>query len=129
MKSTKRALLGLLTSVALCSSVRAEIVVGVSVSATGSGAALGPIRARDAAFAAYAFDAFTLLSVAAVDAKKKATPGTAEFRAALRDALENLREVVGTHAVYSMSPTDHNGVDQRSRVMVQVENGNWRLAR
>ena len=48
--------------------------------------------------------AVLLLDAAAPAALKKAKPGTPEFRAALRDALENVKNVVGTHAVYSMSP-------------------------
>ena len=45
--------------------------------------------------------------------------GTPEFRSALRDALENLHEFVGAEGVYNMSPTDHNGVDARSQVLVE----------
>jgi branched-chain amino acid transport system substrate-binding protein len=60
-------------------------------------------------------------------ALKKAKPGTPEFRAALRDALENVKNVVGTHGVYNMTPTDHNGLDERARVLVHVVNGEWRL--
>jgi len=57
---------------------------------------------------------------------KKAQPGTPEFRAALRDALESLREVHGAHGVFNMSPTDHLGLDQRARVMVKIEQGAWK---
>ena len=60
-------------------------------------------------------------------ALKVAKPGTAEFRAALRDALETSNEVVGTHGVYTMSKTDHTGVDERASALVQVENGDWKL--
>jgi branched-chain amino acid transport system substrate-binding protein len=47
----------------------------------------------------------------------------------MRDAIEGVKEVRGTHAVYSYSPTDHYGVDKRARVLVRVENGEWRLLR
>ena len=60
-------------------------------------------------------------------ALKKARPGTPEFRAALRDAIENLKDFVGSEGVYNMSPADHNGVDSRSQVMVKIENGAWKL--
>ena len=40
-------------------------------------------------FGAHAWDAGLLMAVAAAQALKKAQPGTPEFRAALRDALEN----------------------------------------
>ena len=33
--------------------------------------------------------------------------------------------MVGTHGVYNMDAKTHNGVDERARVMVQVENGAW----
>lgn len=79
------------------------------------------------AFAAYSYDAVLVVEAAAKEALKKAKPGTAEFRAAMRDALENVKNVVGTHAVYSMSPTNHNGMDERARVLVEVRDGQWRL--
>jgi len=60
-------------------------------------------------------------------AMAKAKPGSPQFRQAMRDALEASKEVVGTHAVYSLSATDHNGVDKRARVLVRVEGGQWKL--
>ena len=59
-------------------------------------------------------------------ALKKAQPGTPEFRAALRDALEKAQRVHGAHGIFNMSPTDHLGLDQRARVMVKIENGAWK---
>jgi len=81
------------------------------------------------AFAAYAWDGLTLIQAAAPIALKKAKPGTPEFRQAMRDALENLKDVRGTHGVYNMTPTDHYGVDKRAVVMVRVQNGEWKLVR
>ncbi len=78
-------------------------------------------------FAGYSYDGFLLLDAAVPNAAKKAKPGTPEFRQALRDALENVKNVVGTHGVYNMTPTNHNGLDQRARVLVHVENGEWKL--
>jgi len=77
-------------------------------------------------FGAHAWDAGRLMSAAAAAALKKAQPGTPEFRAALRDALENTKEVHGAHGIFNMSPTDHLGLDQRARVMVKIENGAWK---
>jgi len=79
------------------------------------------------AFAGYSYDAVLLVDAAAQVALKKARPGTPEFRAALRDALENVKDVVGTHAVYTMTPANHNGMDERARVLVEVKDGQWRL--
>jgi branched-chain amino acid transport system substrate-binding protein len=78
------------------------------------------------AFGAYAWDAGRLMSVAATEALKKAQPGTPEFRAALRDALEAAQEVKGAGGIFNMSPTDHLGLDQRARVMVRIEKGSWK---
>jgi len=77
-------------------------------------------------FGAHAWDAGRLMAAAAVRALKKAQPGTPEFRAALRDALETTQEVQGAHGIFNMSPTDHLGLDQRARVMVKIENGAWK---
>ncbi len=79
------------------------------------------------AFAAYAWDAGLIIQAAIPVALKVAKPGTPEFRQALRDAIESNKEVKGTHGVYSMSPTDHYGVDERARVLVTVENGEWTI--
>ena len=81
------------------------------------------------AFAGYAYDGMLLLNAAVPEALKKAKPGTAEFREALRTALENVRNVVGTHGVYNMDPKNHNGLDERARVVVHVENGAWHLVK
>jgi branched-chain amino acid transport system substrate-binding protein len=77
-------------------------------------------------FGAHAWDSGMLMQVAAAEALKKAKPGTPEFRSALRDALEGAKEVQGAHGIFSMSASDHLGLDQRARVMVKVENGAWK---
>jgi branched-chain amino acid transport system substrate-binding protein len=77
-------------------------------------------------FGGHAWDAYLLLSQAIPEALKKAKPGTKEFRAALRDALEN-DKIVATHGVFNMSPQDHNGLDNRARVMLKIENDKWVL--
>ena len=79
------------------------------------------------AFAGYSYDGFLLLNAAVPAAMAKAKPGTPEFRQALRDALESVNNVVGTHGVYNMTPKDHTGLDTRARVLVHVDNGAWRL--
>jgi len=77
-------------------------------------------------FGGHAWDSYILLSKAIPEALKKAKPGTKEFRTALRDALES-SNVVATHGVYVMSANDHNGLDNRARVMVKIDNGKWVL--
>jgi len=77
-------------------------------------------------FGAHAWDAGLLMAAAVPAALKKAKPGTAEFRVALRDALEQIQDLPGAHGIFSMSPTDHLGLDQRARVMVKIQNGTWK---
>ena len=77
-------------------------------------------------FGAHAWDAGLLMSAAVPQALKKAKPGTVEFRAALRDSLETVRDMPGAHGIFNLSPTDHLGLDQRGRVMVKIENGAWK---
>lgn len=79
------------------------------------------------AFAAYAWDAAAIIGAAVPAARKAGQPGTPAFRKALRDAIEATKEVPGTHAVYTMTPSDHHGVDKRARVLVRVEKGAWKL--
>jgi branched-chain amino acid transport system substrate-binding protein len=82
---------------------------------------------KPATFGANVFDAGLLLQKAVPEAAKKGKPGTPEFRAALRDALESIKELVGTQGVYNMSAQDHSGFDQRGRVMMTLTDGAWRL--
>jgi branched-chain amino acid transport system substrate-binding protein len=80
-------------------------------------------------FGAHAWDTSVLLQAAVPVALKRAQPGTKEFRAALRDALEGVKNVAGAHGIFNMSPTDHLGLDQRAAVMVQIKDGAWQLAK
>jgi branched-chain amino acid transport system substrate-binding protein len=80
-----------------------------------------------ATFGAHAYDAGIELQHAIPEALKAAKPGTPAFRAALRDALEQQHEVVITHGVVDMSATQHNGLDERARVMVTIKDGAWLL--
>ena len=80
-----------------------------------------------ATFGANTWDAGILLERAIPIALKAAKPGTEGFRAALRDALEQQHEIVGCQGVFNMSPTNHNGMDDRARVLVTVRDGKFRL--
>ena len=77
------------------------------------------------AFSAYSFDAWVLLLEAA--SRAKGDPGTPAYRLALRDALVSGKEVVGTHSVYNFKPNSRYGSDERSRVVVKLEKGQWKL--
>ncbi len=76
-------------------------------------------------FAGSTWDAWLLLQNAIPAALEKAKPDTVEFRTALRDNLEKTKGLVGVNGVYNMSPTDHIGLDDRGRVLIEVKNGNW----
>ena len=90
-------------------------------------AAYGP--GSVAAFGSYTWDACLELGSAIPVALKAAQPGTVEFRRALRDALENTKNLAVTNGAVNMSKTDHLGLDSRARVMVQIVNGKWVLQR
>ena len=76
-----------------------------------------------------AWDAQLWLNAAIPVALQRGKPGTDEFWLALRDALEGLKEFIGTQGVFNLSDKDHNGVDARSQVMVKVEGGQWKLVK
>jgi branched-chain amino acid transport system substrate-binding protein len=82
---------------------------------------------KPATFGANTWDGGILLERAIPVALKTAKPGTEAFRVALRDAVEQEREVVGTQGVFNMSATNHNGMDDRARVLVIVQGGKFRL--
>lgn len=80
------------------------------------------------AFSSYSFDGWLVF----VDAAKRAMatgakPGSPEFRTALRQALFTTKDVVGTQGVYNYTPADRHGVDDRARVLVQIEDGKYKL--
>jgi branched-chain amino acid transport system substrate-binding protein len=77
------------------------------------------------AFSAYSFDAWLLLLEAATRAKGE--PGTPAYRLSLRDALVSGKEVVGTQSVYNFKPNSRYGSDERARVLVKLEKGQWKL--
>ncbi|HEU5322517.1 MAG TPA: ABC transporter substrate-binding protein [Methylomirabilota bacterium] len=50
-------------------------------------------------------------------------------RAGVRAALEGTRNFVGITGVFDFSPTDHNGLDRRAVTLIQIVDGQWRVAR
>jgi len=88
-------------------------------------AAYGP--GSVATFGAHLWDAGLLLQAALPGALAKTKPGTKEFRTALRESIENVKNLTITQGVMSMTATDHSGLDARSRVLVVVDEGKWKL--
>ena len=82
---------------------------------------------KPATFGANTYDSGLILQRAIPFALKVARPGSEAFRSALRDAIEEVHDVVGCQGVFNMSPTNHNGMDERARVLVTVKDGRFRL--
>ncbi|MBL8334906.1 MAG: ABC transporter substrate-binding protein [Rubrivivax sp.] len=76
-------------------------------------------------FAGHAYDARIVMEKVLPVALKKAKPGTPEFRAALRDAIETMGRTVFAHGVMNWTPTDHNGYTMETGVMLKVVNGQF----
>ena len=76
-------------------------------------------------FAADAFGAYPVLDAAVTRALQKAKPGTPEFRAALRDELEQTKDLTMPNGIVNTSTKDHVGLDERSAVMGTVQNGQF----
>ncbi len=70
-------------------------------------------------FGGHAYDAMTILTAA--------LENSGPDRAKIRDAIENLHGFPGTGGVFTFSPTDHNGLDINSFVMLTVKNGKFVL--
>jgi branched-chain amino acid transport system substrate-binding protein len=80
-----------------------------------------------ATFGGHAWDAGQMLQTAIPVALKTAQPGTEAFRVALRGALESIKELPVSHGIMNTTTTDHNGLDKRARVIVQIVDGKWKL--
>jgi len=78
-------------------------------------------------FGGHAWDAGQMLQRAIPEALKKGQPGTVAFREALRDALANVKELPLAHGIMNTTATDHNGLDKRARVIVEIVDGKWKL--
>lgn len=77
-------------------------------------------RTNVSPFAGYAFDAFYI----AIEAIKRA--GSTE-KAKVRDAIEQTKGFAGAGGVYTMSATDHLGLDPLAFRMLEVRQGKWTL--
>lgn len=77
-------------------------------------------------FAAHAYDALLILQKVVPEALKKGQPGTVEFRIALRQALETAGNIAITQGVMHYTPTDHFGLGSDARMMLTIQNGDWK---
>ncbi|SDC24758.1 amino acid/amide ABC transporter substrate-binding protein, HAAT family [Cupriavidus sp. YR651] len=80
-------------------------------------------------FAGDAWGAWQLLDDASRRALQSgARPGTPAFRHALRDAIETTQQLTVPNGVLNLGAKDHQGFDQRARVMGIVRNGKFAYA-
>jgi branched-chain amino acid transport system substrate-binding protein len=76
-------------------------------------------------FGAGVYDAGLLLERAVPEAAKKAKPGTPEFRAALRDALEATQGLAASQGTINLSAQDHSGFDRGGQALITVRDGKF----
>lgn len=80
------------------------------------------------ALASHSFDIYLLLEQVVPVALKKGKPGTPEFRAALRDALESMPKPVPLiGGLLQYSAANHWGYQPDAGVILKVVNGDWKL--
>jgi len=72
-------------------------------------------------FGGYAYDAFQLVMTAL--RKSGSSPDK------IRNGIEQVRKMIGISGVFTMSRTDHNGLDLSAFEMVRISKGDWVLAR
>jgi branched-chain amino acid transport system substrate-binding protein len=87
--------------------------------------AYGPKSANQ--FGGHVFDAYIILQRIVPEALKKGKPGTPEFRAALKTALETTGRIPVSQGVLHYTPTDHYGFTPDTGVLLTIENGGWKL--
>jgi branched-chain amino acid transport system substrate-binding protein len=70
-------------------------------------------------FGGYAYDAMHILA--------EALKGTGGDRAKIRDAVEKVKGFVGVSGTFNFTPEEHNGLGSDAFVMVEIQNGKWKL--
>jgi branched-chain amino acid transport system substrate-binding protein len=76
-------------------------------------------------FAGHSYDFQIVMDKIVPVALKKAKPGTPEFRAALRDAMEGMGRTVFAHGVMNWTKDDHWGYTNETGVMLKVQDGKF----
>ncbi|MFT3953702.1 MAG: ABC transporter substrate-binding protein [Piscinibacter sp.] len=78
-------------------------------------------------FGGHAYDTIVVLEKVVPVALKKGKPGTKEFRAALRDAVETMGRTVVSHGVLNYTKDNHWGFTTETGVILKVVNGDWKV--
>ncbi len=76
-------------------------------------------NANVSGFGGYAYDAVNLLA--------GALKGSGGDKNKIRDALESTQGHMGTTGEFNFSAQDHNGLSPKAFVMVEIQNGTWKL--
>jgi len=76
-------------------------------------------------FGGHAYDAFKLAVMAIENLVSAKTEPT---HALIRDELEKITGFVGTGGIFNFTTEDHNGLTKEGFVMIEIENGDWKLA-
>ncbi|MBR1192282.1 ABC transporter substrate-binding protein [Bradyrhizobium sp. AUGA SZCCT0240] len=76
-------------------------------------------------FAGHSYDAFEVLKRVIPPALKAGKPGTPEFREGIRQALLTERDIAASQGVYNFTEKDRYGLDDRSRIILTVNNGKY----
>ena len=76
-------------------------------------------------FAGHSYDAFEVLKRVIPVALKAGKPGTPEFRESIRQALLSEKDMAATQGVYNFTEKDRYGLDDRSRIILTVNNGKY----
>ena len=78
-------------------------------------------------FAGHSYDFQLAMEKAIPLALKKAKPGSAQFRSAVRDSLETMGRTVFAHGVMNWSAADHWGYTMETGVMTKVVDGKFKV--
>jgi len=78
-------------------------------------------------FGAHAFDVVIVLEKAIPLALKKGKPGTKEFRAGLKEALETMGRTPVSQGVLNYTATDHFGYTPETGVLLKIVGGEWQV--
>jgi branched-chain amino acid transport system substrate-binding protein len=78
-------------------------------------------------FGGHAYDAVIVLEKVIPMALKKAKPGSKEFRAAIREAMETMGRTVVSHGVLNYTKDNHWGYTTETGLVLKVVNGDWKV--
>ena len=74
-------------------------------------------------FGGHAYDALSMVVMALKDMPEGLD--TAAARQAVRDGIEQIKDFAGISGVFTMSPTDHLGMQPGSLAMIKIVDGKW----